>query len=140
MMCANQPVLNRQLVIDVYPQDGLCLVHVHGPFLTGTDPEYLRAKLEQIQASNCPRVLADFREVPQIGSAAVTFLVGMYTSAIRHPEGSFVLVGARARVREVLDVTRLSSVFAMVPDMATGLAMLAGHAPLADARGSEPRP
>ena len=45
----------------------------------------------------------DFREVISVGSTAIGFLVAIYSSVTKHPDGRFVLVGAQPRVREVLD-------------------------------------
>jgi len=54
----------------------------------------------------------------------IGFLVGLYTSVMRSPEGRFVLAGATARVREVLALTRLDSVIPQAVDVAAGLAAL----------------
>jgi len=99
-----------------------------GRFITGTDPEYLRGKSDEIKRLACGKVLVDFRDVISIGSTAIGYLVAIYSSATKNPEGRFVLVGVQPRVREVLDLTRLSSILPMAADMASGMAALRGTA------------
>ena len=73
-------------------------------------------------------MLVDFRDVISVGSTAIGFLVAVYSSVTKNPEGRFVLVGAQPRVREVLDLTRLSSILPMAGDIASGMASLRGTA------------
>jgi len=68
--------------------------------------------------------LADFREVSSIGSTGIGFVVGVYTSVVKMPGGRFVLIGANSRVREVLELTRLSTIIPLAEDMNSGLAVL----------------
>ena len=70
------------------------------------DPEYLNAKLHDIKSLNCaaPKCWRISRKY--IGSAALSFIVGLY----RISEGRVVLVRAQPRVLEVLDITHLSTV------------------------------
>jgi len=94
--------------------------------VAGVDFEFLHSKSEEVKKSNCVKVLADFREVTAVGSTGVGFVVALFTSVTKLPDGRFVLVGAQPRVREVFDLTRLSTIIPMAPDMASGLAALRG--------------
>ena len=80
-------------------------------------------KRDDIKALNCKKVLADFSEVSDVGSAGIGFIVGVYTST-KNSGGRFVLVGLRPRVREVLDITRVSTVIPLAADVASGLVTL----------------
>jgi anti-anti-sigma factor len=112
---------NRQPTsIEIEREDEVWVVRFKGDFRTGEDPDYLNAKLDDVKALSCAKVLADFREAKSIGSAALTFIVGLY----RISEGCFVLVGAQPRVRLVLDLTRLSTMFPTLEDLESGLAAL----------------
>jgi anti-anti-sigma factor len=111
------------MVIEVKQKDDVCLLRCEGRFVTGTDPEYLRIKRDEIKALNCKKVLADFSEVSDVGSAGIGFIVGVYTST-KNSGGRFVLVGLRPRVREVLDITRVSTVIPLAADIASGLVTL----------------
>jgi anti-sigma B factor antagonist len=113
---------SKPMIIEVKPKDGLCLVRCEGRLVTA-DHEYLHAKKDEIKGANCKKVLADFSEVPEIGSAGIGFIVGVYTST-KNSGGRFVLVGLRPRVREVLDITRVSTVIPLAADVASGLVTL----------------
>ena len=114
--------------IELNQIDDVCILRFEGRFTTGSDPESLRRRAEEIKQLNCGKVLVDFREVISIGSTAIGFIVAIYSSVTKTPEGRFVLVGAQPRVREVLDLTRLSSILPMADDVASGMALLRGAA------------
>ena len=110
------------MLIDVRQKDEICLVRCEGHFITA-DQEYLRAKKDEITGANCKKVLVDFSDVSDIGSAGIGFIVGVYTFA-KNSGGRFVLVGIRPRVREVLDITRVSAVIPLAADIASGMVKL----------------
>ena len=112
-----------------FSQNGdVCVLRFEGRFTTGFDPEFLRSKSEELKQQACTKVLVDFRDVVSVGSTAIGFLVAIYSSVTKNPEGRFVLVGAQPRVREVLDLTRLSSILPMASDLDSGMAALRGTA------------
>src|SRR5215471_11109357 len=111
------------MLIEVKQKDEICLLRCEGRFVAGTDPEYLRVKRDEIKRLNCKKVLADFSQVSDVGSAGIGFIVGVYTST-RDSGGCFALVGLKPRVREVFDVTRVSTVIPLAADVSSGLAML----------------
>jgi anti-anti-sigma factor len=114
--------LSKPMLIEVRQKDEICLVRCEGHFITA-DQEYLRAKKGEIKGANCKKDLVDFSDVSDIGSAGIGFIVGAYASA-KNSGGRFVLVGMRPRVREVLDVTRVSTLIPLAADIASGLIAL----------------
>jgi anti-anti-sigma factor len=118
----------EEVLIELNQIDDVCILRCEGRFVTGTDPEYLRTRLDELKRQGCAKVLVDFRDVISVGSTAIGFLVAVYSSVIKNPEGRFVLVGPQPRVREVLDLTRLSSILPMAGDIASGMAALRGTA------------
>ena len=112
------------MLIELQQNDDICVLRFQGRIATGADLEYLRTKLEEVRKRRSDKVLADFREVSSIGSTGLGFVVGVYTSVVKVPGGRFVLIGANARVREVLDLTRLSTIIPLAEDMSAGLAVL----------------
>lgn len=128
MSCSTLPApvraVPKTIMIDIEKKDDVCLLRFRGNFHTGEDPDYLRAKMEEIKSVNCPKVLADFEDVPLVGSTGISFLVELY----RNSGGRFVLVRTQRRVREVLDITRLSTVFPLATDVESGLAALNSEA------------
>jgi anti-anti-sigma factor len=116
------------MTIELSQVDDVCVMRFVGRFTTGSDPEPLRAKAEELKRLGCAKILIDFREVLSVGSTAIGFIVAIYSSVTKRPDGRFVLVGAQPRVREVLDLTRLSSILPMAGDIASGMAVLRGAA------------
>jgi anti-sigma B factor antagonist len=117
--------------IDFEYQGDVCILRTQGRFATGLDADYLRAKTDEIKKSGRRKVLADFHEVPYIDSTGIGFLVGVYTSVTNTMGGRFVVAGPNPRVREVLDLMRLSSVIPIAADEAAGMAYLQAEAPAA---------
>jgi anti-anti-sigma factor len=103
------------MVIEVKQKNEVFLLRCEGRFVAGTDPEYLRVKRDEIKGLDCKKVLADFSEVSHVGSAGIGFIVGVYTST-RNSGGRFTLVGLRPRVREIFDLTRVSTVIPLAAD------------------------
>jgi anti-anti-sigma factor len=119
------------MVIDFDYKDDVCILRPKGRFATGLDAAYLRSKTEEVRSCGCRKVLADFRDVPYIDSTGIGFLVGVYTTVTSSLGGRFVIVGPHHRVREVLDLTRLSTVIPIVTDEAEGLEFLKASLPAA---------
>jgi len=117
------------MVIDFEFKDDVCILRPRGRFATGADAPYLRSKSDEIKKCGCRKLLADFREVPYIDSTGIGFVVSVYTSVTNLPDGRFVIVGPNPRVREVLDLTRLSSVIPITADETAGLSFLHGEGP-----------
>ena len=124
------------MVIQVVPQDDVCVLRVEGRFVTGADPEYLSAKVDELKRLHRGKVLVDLREMPYIGSTGIGFIVGIFTSVTMNG-GHFVLVGLQPRVEDVFRLTRLSTIIPSAPDVASGLTALRAEdsrAGAADAR------
>lgn len=111
---------SNAVTIDIEQQDDVCILHCKGRFIAGEDQDYIRAKTDEIKRLNCSKVIADFSEVPAIGSMGITFLVGVYKSV----GGRLVLTGANPFVHHVLDLTKLSGIIPLAADLAAGLAAL----------------
>jgi anti-anti-sigma factor len=79
---------------------------------------------DEIKSGDCSKLLVDLSEVSSIGSTAIGFVVGLYTTITKKAGGRFRLAGANSRVQEVLDLTRLSSVLPLAPDTGSALAAL----------------
>jgi anti-anti-sigma factor len=115
--------------IEIQQRDGICFLHCRGRLVPGPDIEYVRTKMSELENLNSARVLADFREVRSIGSTGVSFIVSIYNSVARHSGGHFVIADVAPPVREVLDLTRLSTVIAIAEDLASARAKLDSDCP-----------
>jgi anti-anti-sigma factor len=105
------------MLVEIERQNDVCVLRLKGRFVTGEHLEDLWAKADEIKRSSCGKVLVDLREVPAMGSTGIGFLVGLYTSVTKNGDGRFVLAGTSPRVREVLEITHLSAVIPMAPDL-----------------------
>jgi anti-anti-sigma factor len=119
------------MLVEIETQHDVCVLHLKGRFVTATDVNYLRSMTEEIKARNCNRLLVDLSDVVSMGSTLISFIVKLYTSTAKKADGRFMLAGANPRVREVLDLTRLSGVIPMAAVTETGLAALRGKDPAA---------
>ncbi len=115
------------MLIEIESQNDVCILRLKGRFVTGTDPDYLRSKTDEIKVRNYSKLLVDLSEVSSIGSTAIGFVVDLYTSITKTADGCFMLAGANSRVRAVLDLTRLSTVIPLAADTGSGLAALRGE-------------
>ena len=111
------------MFIEVKQNEGVCFLRCEGRLVAGTDSEYFRVKRDEIKRLNCKKVLVDFSEVSDVGSAGIGFIVGVYAST-RELGGRFILVGLKPRVRKIFDVTRVSTVIPFAADIPSGLGML----------------
>jgi anti-anti-sigma factor len=126
------------MLIEIEHGDEVCVLRLTGHFRSGEDLGYVRDKADEIRSHNCKKMLADLRELQSIGSMGMGFVVGVYTSVTKRAGGGrFMLVGANQRVREVLDITRLSTIIPLAADLPSGLAALRGEGPAAHSEGKE---
>jgi anti-anti-sigma factor len=112
------------MVIEIESQNDVCILRLKGRFVTVTDPDYLRSQADEIKTGNYSKLLVDLSEVSAIGSTVIGFVVELYTSISKKADGRFTLAGANPHVRNVLDLTRLSTVIPLAADTRSGLAAL----------------
>jgi anti-anti-sigma factor len=115
------------MLIEVEHGNDICILRLSGHFRSGEDPDYARDKADEIRSHECKNILADVRELLSIGSMGMGFVIGVYVYITKRSDGRFVLLGANQRVREVLDLTRLSSIISMAADVPSALAALRGE-------------
>ncbi len=102
----------------------ICILRLQGRFATGQDSLYLHNKAEELKTSGLTKILVDFGGVDYVDSTGIGFLIGIYTSVTKSPNGKFALVNANRRVRDVLELTRLAQVIQMYPSEAAALEVL----------------
>ena len=111
------------MVIESERKDDICILRLKGRFVTGGDTAYLRSKADELKTGGFLKVMMDFHEVPYADSTGIAFIIGIYTS-VTNLGGRFVLAAPNRRVREVLDLTRLSSVIPIATDEAAAVEFL----------------
>ena len=105
------------MLVEFEHQGDVCVLRLHGRFATGQDSAYLRARTDEIKGSGYLKVLADFSQVSYIDSTGIGFLIGIYTSVLKNAKGHFVLANLNRRVLDVLELTRLTNVIPIYPDL-----------------------
>jgi anti-anti-sigma factor len=109
----------------------LCLLHFKGRLQTSAHSDYLNAKMEEIKTLGCTKFLANFEEVTSLDCGGLSFIIGLYKAS----GGRLVLMKAQPHVREVLDITRLSTVIPLTEDIESALAALCGQISAAGGAG-----
>ena len=113
-----------EMLLDFEFRGDLCIIRLQGRFATGQDALYLQAQAEELKSSGCTKILVDFSNVDYIDSTGIGFLIGIYTSVMKSPQGRFALCNTHRRVREVLELTRLAQVINIYPSEAAALEAL----------------
>ena len=118
----------RSLLIELEHGDEVCILHLKGYLPTGENADSIKNTTDEIR-SHCNNLIADVREFVSIGSMGIGFLVSLYVSVTKKSGGGgFFLAGANQRVRDVLDITHLSTIIPSAPNLASARAALSGKA------------
>lgn len=97
------------LKLDCRDVDGVTLVNCQGRIVFGEESSHLRDYLKQILASS-RKLILNFSSVTYIDSGGLGTLVGVYSSA-RSAGADIKLTGLGQRLRDVLQITKLVTVF-----------------------------
>jgi anti-sigma B factor antagonist len=97
------------LKIDAKTVDGVTVVTCVGRIVFGEEAAALRADLKRILATS-KKIVLNLAEVSYIDSGGLGTLVGVYSSA-RAAGADIKLAGLGQRVRDVLQITKLVTVF-----------------------------
>lgn len=97
------------LKMDARTVNGVTIVSCAGRIVFGEEASALRAELKNVLA-NSKKVIVNLAEVSYIDSGGLGTLVGVYSSA-RSAGADIKLAGLVQRVRDVLQITKLATVF-----------------------------
>lgn len=89
---------------------GLLLLDLRGQITLGDETNALRVKVKTLMEAGKTRMIVDLAEISYIDSAGLATLVWIYTSA-RKMGGDVKLLHLTKRVRDLLQITRLITVF-----------------------------
>jgi anti-sigma B factor antagonist len=101
--------------------DGVMLVDVRGRITLGPETEALRSKLKGLLNAGHHHIILNLGEVTYLDSVGLSTLVAGYTSA-RNAGGNLKLLHLPRGVHQLLQITRLSTVFEIHEDLATAVA------------------
>jgi anti-sigma B factor antagonist len=98
-----------ELKIETREAHGVTIVSCHGRIMFGEEATALRARLKEILDSK-RQIVLNLSDVSYIDSGGLGMLVGVYSSA-RAAGADIKLSGLGQRLRDVLQVTKLVTVF-----------------------------
>jgi len=108
--------------------NGLSLVDVRGRITWGPETEALRSTMQKLFDRGQTRVIMDLGEVTYIDSAGLATLIANYTTA-RRLGGDLKLLHLPRGVHQLLQITRLITVFDVFEDLESALRSFAAPAP-----------
>ena len=101
--------------------DGIMILDLRGRITLGPETEAVRNKLKDLVGAGHHQIILNLGEVTYLDSVGLGTLTGAFTS-IRNSGGSLKLLHLPRGVRQLLQVTRLSTVFDVYEDLATAIA------------------
>ncbi len=102
----------------------VALLDIRGRLTLGPETEALRSKVQALLEAGRQSILLDLGEVMYIDSVGLSTLVASYTSA-RKQGGDVKLLHLPRGVHQLLQITRLSTVFEIYDDLAKAQASFA---------------
>lgn len=90
--------------------DGIHTITVSGRLLAKEDAEDLIAAFEQTLEQNANRFLMNLSELEYVNSTGLNLLIGLFTKA-RNAGGELVVGGISKKVRKLMVMTKLDSIF-----------------------------
>jgi anti-sigma B factor antagonist len=90
--------------------DGVMVVDLRGRITLGEETEALRGRVKRLVEAGHTRIILNLEGVDYIDSVGLSTLVSSYTSA-RKQGGDVKLLHLTKRVHDLLQITRLSTVF-----------------------------
>ena len=123
--------VTHPILITIEVLGDVCLLHFKGRLQAGAHPDYLSAKMDEVKTLASPKLLANLENVTSLDCSGLSFIIGLNWTS----DGRLVLVKTQPHVREVLDITRLSTVIPMAADIESGLAALGGKGSVAGGAG-----
>ena len=97
--------------------DGVSLIDLRGRITLGPETESLRTKLKELLNAGHHQIILNLGEVSYLDSVGLSTLVAGYTSA-RTVGGNLKLLHLPSGVHQLLQITRLSTVFEIYEDLA----------------------
>lgn len=100
--------------------DGIMLVDLRGRITLGPETEALRTKLKDLLNAGHKQILLNLGEVTYLDSVGLSSLVSGFTSA-RNAGGDLKLLHLPRGVAQLLQITRLSTVFEIYEDLSAAV-------------------
>lgn len=103
--------------------EDVVIFSVEGKLVVGPEVVVLHDRIKNMVGNGVVRVVVDFSNVSWFGSAMLGVLAASYTT-LQTAGGGIRIVGASQKVKEIMDVTRLSDVFETMSNIEEAVASL----------------
>lgn len=107
--------------IEKRTNNDVVILDLKGKILIGDGIDELRAEINQLLTEKKVKILLNFQEVPYLDSTGLGEVVRSYTS-VKNAGGSIKIVYLTNKVRDLLSVTKLITVFETFEDEAKAVA------------------
>lgn len=113
------------LNITTCPRDGVMVVYCRGAIIFGKESTALRTVVTGLLKKSC-EIVIDLAGVPYIDSGGLGTLVALYLSA-QKVGGAIKLATVARHAYEVLQMTKLLTIFEVFPDVESAIASFAKY-------------
>lgn len=100
--------------------DGITILDLNGRIILGEDTAILRETIGDLVANGQKMILLNLGDVPYIDSSGIGELVTAFTN-VRNAGGELKLLNLTRKVRSVLEITKLYTVFEVKDDEAAAV-------------------
>jgi anti-sigma B factor antagonist len=115
------------LELSISKVDSVSVATLKGTIVAGNDKDLLIAKAEELLNAGETRIIFDLGQVNYVDSTGIGALVHIHTTAER--KGAAVkLLNLTKRIHDVLQITRLSTVFGIYSDLQKAIESFEGTA------------
>ena len=108
------------MTIDTRNVNGVTILELHGKVTIGEWSREIREKIRELLDSGNKDILLNLGDVSYIDSSGIGELVGSYTT-VTNQGGQFKLLNLTKKIRELLAITKLLTVFDSYDDEKTAV-------------------
>ena len=104
----------RRVIMPLYivekKQDDVLILDLRGRLTLGPETAELRSRVNDLVEAGNRQIVLNLREVTYVDSSGLAALIACYTTVRKH-DGNLKLAHLTTRIRDLLQITRLSTVF-----------------------------
>jgi anti-sigma B factor antagonist len=124
----NKPQKYMLFTYTITPKDQLHVIRMQGDLIESGEANKLMQEVDDIVINNNIRFVIDMSEVKYLNSSGLTILIRILTKA-RKAGGETVIACVGKRIKELLVITKLNTVFTVAETVEDGLSKLNALAP-----------
>jgi anti-anti-sigma factor len=118
----SEPQASQELLTAASPQDGVVVGAIHGEVDLHNSPSLRERLLEALRRWKPKKLILNMAKVPYVDSSAIAVLVEVLKE-LRRSGGRVLLADLQPRVKGLLEIARLDSIFIIAKDEREALDM-----------------